>query len=111
MASQRPRAWQPDLTWIAPHLAPGGSFPAERAPERARDIRAVVDLRREGCDGEAELTRCGLTFLHLPTSDHGPVSQAMLDDVAFVTRDRGGGEPVLRHGLKGIAYRHLAGAD
>ena len=35
----------------------------------------------------------------------------MLDDVAFVTRDRGGGEPVLRHGLKGIAYRHLAGAD
>jgi predicted protein tyrosine phosphatase len=97
--------WEPNFTWITPHLAIGGRFPAERARDllHRHGIRAVVDLRIEACDDEAELTRCGIAFLSLPTEDHAAVSQAMLDEgVAFVNRHLDRNERVLVHCEHGI---------
>jgi protein-tyrosine phosphatase len=97
--------WEPNLSWVTVHLGVGGSFPVERARDLVArfDIRAVVDLRVEACDDEAELSGCGLRFLHLPTEDHDGVSQAMLDDgIAFVNRHLDKGERVLVHCEHGI---------
>ncbi len=98
-------AWQPNLTWLTDHLAVGGSFPVHRAEELARvhGVRAVVDLRTEACDDEAVLRRHNLTFLHLPTEDHGAVSPGMLSEgVEFVNRHLDRGERVLVHCEHGI---------
>ncbi len=97
--------WQPNLTFITDHLAVGGSFPAEAAEllAQALGIRAVIDLRDEACDDEAELQRHGVAFLHLPTLDHHAVAQAMLDDgAAFADRHLDRGERVLIHCEHGI---------
>jgi protein-tyrosine phosphatase len=86
-------------------LAVGGSFPVEGAEHLAKtlDIRAVVDLRLEACDDEAVLSRHGLTFLHLPTEDHGAVSEAMLGDgVAFANHHLDQSHRVLIHCEHGI---------
>src|SRR3712207_4864699 len=105
--SRRTKAstWEPNLSWLTPHLAVGGSFPAEGAEHLAKtlDIRAVVDLRLEACDDEAVLSRHGLTFLHLPTEDHCAVSEAMLGEgVAFANRHLDQGDRVLIHCEHGI---------
>jgi protein-tyrosine phosphatase len=96
---------EPNLTWIVPHLAVGGSFPVARTRHLSRnlDIRAVVDLRAEACDDEAALRRHGIHMLHLPTEDHCAVSQPMLDEgVAFVSAFLGREERVLIHCEHGI---------
>ena len=97
--------WQPNFSWITPHLAVGGSFPSERAEELAREHRvcAVVDLRAETRDDEALLFKHGLTFLHLPTEDHCAVSADMLaEGVGFANRHLDRGERVLVHCEHGI---------
>lgn len=97
--------WTPNLTWLTPHLAVGGSFPTERAEDLAKAfaVAAVVDLRVEACDDEAVLERHGLGFLHLPTEDHCAVSQPMLrTGVAFVNRHLDKGQRVLIHCQHGI---------
>ncbi len=79
-------AWTPNLSWLLPDLAVGGSFPAERAAELAsrHGVGAVIDVRAERCDDAGQLGACGIRFLHLPTEDLAGVSQPMLDDgVAF----------------------------
>jgi hypothetical protein len=98
-------AWEPNLSWLTPHLALGGSFPVERAEHLAEylNVRAVVDLRLEACDDESVLKRHGLAFLHLPTEDHCAVSQAMLcDGVAFANRYLDRSRRVLIHCEHGI---------
>lgn len=97
--------WQPNLTWLTDHLAVGGSFPVEHAGVLAtvHGIRAIVDLRTEACDDEAVLRRHNVTFLHLPTEDHGAVSPSMLrEGVAFVNRHLDQTERVLVHCQHGI---------
>lgn len=97
--------WQPNLDWITPVLAVGGSFPSDRAEHLARrhGVQAVVDLRVEACDDEAVLRRHGLVLLHLPTQDECAVSQPMLGDgVAFVNGHLDRGEKVLVHCEHGI---------
>lgn len=97
--------WQPNLSWITPHLAVGGSFPSARAEELARThaVRAVVDLRAESSDDEGLLVTHGLSFLHLPTDDHCAVSPDMLDvGVAFVNFYLDRDERVLVHCEHGI---------
>ena len=73
--------WRPTFTWIRPDLAVGGAFPIERAVCLVGDhgVGAVIDVRAEDCDDPAELERCGLRFLHLPTEDMCGVSQPRLD--------------------------------
>jgi protein-tyrosine phosphatase len=96
---------QPNFSWITPQLAIGGRLPAEQPGDllHAHDIRAVVDLRIEACDDEAELTRHGIAFLSLPTEDHAAVSQDMLDEgVAFANRHLDRNERVLVHCEHGI---------
>jgi predicted protein tyrosine phosphatase len=102
--------WIPNLDWITPDLAVGGSFPVERAEHLARElgIGAVIDLRAESCDDEAVLARCGLLFLHLPTLDLQAVAPAMLDDgVCFAAEQRRGGRRVLIHCEHGIGRSAL----
>ncbi len=102
--------WTPNLDWITPALAVGGSFPAERAEAlaAAHGVRAIVDLREEACDDEVELTRCGVLFLHLPTEDERGVSQPMLDEGAAFVRTRiGAGDKVLIHCEHGIGRSAL----
>jgi hypothetical protein len=84
-------AWTPNLSWIEPDLAVGGSFPVERAACLARDhgIGAVVDLREEACDDAATLEACGLRFLHLPTPDMLGVDQPRLDQAVAFAREAG----------------------
>lgn len=98
-------AWEPNLSWVTPHLAVGGSFPMERAEElaRAHAVRAVVDLRVEACDDERLLRRAGLILLHLPTEDLCAVSLPMLrDGVRFVAPRLDAGQRVLIHCEHGI---------
>ncbi len=102
--------WTPNLSWITPELAVGGSFPTERAEHlgQALGVGAVVDLRAEECDDEAVLTRCGLVFLHLPTWDLTAVSQAMLEaGTAFVRGQLEAGRKVLIHCEHGIGRSAL----
>jgi hypothetical protein len=97
--------WQPNLSWITPHLAVGGSFPSERAEALVREhrVRAVVDLRAESRDDEALLVKHGLAFLHLPTEDHCAVTPNMLaEGVGFVNRHLDRDERVLVHCEHGI---------
>lgn len=97
--------WLPNLSWITAELAVGGSFPSERAELLASQlgIRAVVDLRSEARDDEAVLVRHGMTFLHLPTPDHGAIAPEMLDDgVGFVRAHLDRSERVLIHCEHGI---------
>lgn len=101
----RPPPWQPNLTWITPDLAVGGSFPVDQAEHLADELglRAVIDLRVEDCDDEAVLQRHGLAFLHLPTKDHHAVDAAMLEDgVAFANRHLDRGHKLLVHCEHGI---------
>ena len=98
-------AWVPNLSWIQPDLAVGGSFPCGKAATLAGDhgIGAVVDLRAETCDDAAELSGCGLRFLHLPTPDTTGVTQEMLDTgVQFAERAATDGLRVLIHCEHGI---------
>lgn len=97
--------WQPNLSWLTEHLAVGGRFPSDRTEHLAGTlgIKAVVDLRGEDRDDEEMLVRHGVSFLHLPTPDHGAVATAMLEDgVAFVGRHLDRGERVLIHCEHGI---------
>lgn len=81
-------AWSPDLSWIQPDMAVGGSFPTDQAAELVRGgIGAVIDLRAECCDDGRHLSACGLEFLHLPTQDMAGVSQPMLDLGVEFARD------------------------
>ncbi len=98
-------AWRPNLSWITGSLAVGGRFPSAGAEHLAAalEIRAVVDLRGEDRDDESLLIRHGITFLHLPTPDHGALSAGMLEDgVGFVGRHLDGGDRVLIHCEHGI---------
>jgi protein tyrosine phosphatase (PTP) superfamily phosphohydrolase (DUF442 family) len=105
-----PAAWIPNLDWLTPELAVGGSFPAERAEHLAAalGVGAVVDLRAEACDDAAELGRCGLLFLHLPTLDHHAVSPEMLaEGVAFAAAQAEAGRKLLIHCEHGIGRSAL----
>jgi len=102
--------WPPNLDWITPELAVGGSFPSERAEHLARalGIGAVVDLRDEACDDEAVLLSHGLVFLHLPTRDLHAVSAEMLDEgVAFAAAQQAAGRKLLIHCEHGIGRSAL----
>jgi predicted protein tyrosine phosphatase len=85
------RRWTPNLSWITPDLAVGGSFPLGRAAGLAAQhgVGAIIDVRSEGCDSAEELAACGLRFLHLPTPDQQAPVQPMLDaGVAFAAAAR-----------------------
>jgi predicted protein tyrosine phosphatase len=102
--------WTPNLDWITPDLAVGGSFPTERAEllARAHGIGAVIDLRAESCDDEAVLACHGVLFLHLPTEDLQAVSRAMLDDgVRFAAQQQAAGRRLLIHCEHGIGRSAL----
>jgi hypothetical protein len=102
--------WTPNLSWIAPDLAVGGSFPAGQATRLATEhgIGAVIDVRAEDCDDPEELAACGLRFLHLPTEDMVGVSQPMLDrGVAFAADRRGERLRLLIHCEHGIGRSAL----
>jgi protein-tyrosine phosphatase len=97
--------WEPNHTWLTPHLAVGGSFQSEHAEHLAvaLAVAAVIDLRVEACDDRAVLERHGLDFLHLPTEDHRAVSQKMLRaGVAFANRYLDHEQKVLIHCEHGI---------
>lgn len=103
-------AWTPNLDWITPELAVGGSFPSEQAEHLARalGLGAVVDLRSEACDDETVLARHGLLFLHLPTDDLNAVSRPMLDEgVRFTAAQLDAGRRVLIHCEHGIGRSAL----
>lgn len=81
--------WTPNLSWLLPDLAVGGSFPTEAAACLAADhgVGAVIDLREEACDDAEALETCGVSFLHLPTPDLLGVTQPMLDAAVAFARD------------------------
>ena len=96
-------AWTPNLSWIQPDLAVGGSFPSEAAARLAGEhgVRAVIDLREEACDDCDVLTACGITFLHLPTPDLLGVTQPMLDQAVRFARAAAGAKLLIHceHGI------------
>jgi predicted protein tyrosine phosphatase len=103
-------AWQPEFSWLTEHVAVGGCFPIERAQHlaQAHGIRAVVDLRQEGCDDQEQLRGAGIDFLHLPTPDLEPVSNEMLErGVEFVSGHVARGGKVLIHCQHGIGRSAL----
>jgi hypothetical protein len=98
-------AWTPNLSWIEPDLAVGGSFPAHKAEVLAREhqVGAVVDLRSEDCDAADVLEACGMWFLHLPTEDMTGATQEMLDQgVDFAAKAQAAGRRLLIHCQHGI---------
>jgi hypothetical protein len=82
------QGWRPNLSWVTPDLAVGGSFPRgeARALVRGHGVGAVIDMRGEASDDPAEMTANGLAFLRLPTADHAAVTQPMLDRAARFAR-------------------------
>jgi predicted protein tyrosine phosphatase len=98
---------------VAPGLAVGAAYPAERAARLARDhgISRVVDVRVEACDDEAVLRLHGIRLLHLPTQDTRAISQhALRDGVTFVCEGLDAGERVLVHCQYGIGRSALLAA-
>ena len=96
---------QPDFDWITDHLAVGGCLDPKQTESLSRDhgIRAVVDLRNEDVDDEAELQRHGIALLHLPTEDTFGVDPAHLDKgVRFTGAHLDRRERVLIHCRHGI---------
>ena len=79
-----------NFSWITDALAVGGHYPVEHSERLARQhgVTAVVDLRNEAVDDHAELTRCGIELLHLPTEDRCGVSAEMLERGVEFVRDR-----------------------
>jgi protein-tyrosine phosphatase len=101
-----------DLSWITPELAIGACFPeaAIEALAYKHQIRAVVDLRAESCDGELELSEHGIELLHLPTLDHAAIAPEMLSaGVGFAARHLDAHERVLLHCQHGIGRSGLLG--
>lgn len=101
-----------DLSWITDDLAIGGAFDGAHVEQLAREhrIAAVVDLREEACDDEAQLVRHGVAFLHLPTVDHGVVAPAMLErGIGFVIAHLDAGRRTLVHCQYGIGRSALLG--
>jgi predicted protein tyrosine phosphatase len=97
--------WAPTFSWLTETLAVGGAVPAERieALSAEHGFCAVIDLRDEACDDAQALARHGLELLHLPTPDHGAVTEAMLDEgVAFTRRRLAAEQRVLIHCEHGI---------
>jgi hypothetical protein len=106
----REAEWTPDFHWLTDDVAVGGCFPRERAPELAHDhgVGAVVDLRSEDCDDVRGLDAAGIDFLHLPTPDLEPPSEAMLERGVQFVRDRlHEGKRVLIHCQHGIGRSAL----
>jgi len=102
--------WEPNLHWLTDMLAVGGCFPIERAPElaRAHGIRAIVDLREEDCDDAELLSREGIEFLHLPTTDQmGPSREWLQQGVEFTQQQIRRGNRVLIHCREGIGRSPL----
>ena len=102
--------WEPDFHWLTEHLALGGGFPIERAPELAgrHRISAIVDLRSEACDDDRSLRSAGIDLLHLPTPDLEPPTHEHLETgVAFVRERLERGECVLIHCQHGIGRSAL----
>jgi len=99
-----------DLHCIDDRLLVGAAFPCEATRElvEAHGVSAIVDLRAEDCDDERALADHGVAFLHLPTPDHGAVSQPMLRaGVAFASRRMDSGDTVLVHCQHGIGRSAL----
>jgi predicted protein tyrosine phosphatase len=104
------RAWAANFDWLTGELAIGGCFPIECAPQLVREhgIGAIIDLRQEACDDEAELAAAGLAFLHLPTPDLEPATVPMLEaGVAFARERIARGQKVLIHCQHGIGRSAL----
>jgi protein-tyrosine phosphatase len=102
-----------NFDWIGSHLAVGGKLCTGGEPVLAREhgVRAVVDLRDETCDDRRALAASGIAFLHLPTPDLMPVSQAMLDDgVGWTLGAVGRGDRVLIHCEHGIGRSAMLAA-
>jgi protein-tyrosine phosphatase len=107
---ERRRDWQPDLHWLTERLAVGGCFPPERPTDLALEhaISAVIDLRAEDCDDDAQLRRAGIHFLHLPTPDLQPASVDVLErGVRFAREHMSNGGKVLIHCQHGIGRSAL----
>jgi predicted protein tyrosine phosphatase len=101
-----------DLDWITGALAIGGCLPADggAAARLATEhrITCVVDLRAEACDDGRVLRRHGIDLLHLPTLDHGAISERMIDDgVAWIAEARGARRRILVHCQHGIGRSAL----
>jgi protein-tyrosine phosphatase len=74
----------------------------------AHGIRAVVDLREEDRDDEAQLRAAGIDLLHLPTPDLEAATAEMLDrGVRFVAERVQRGDKVLIHCQHGIGRSPL----
>jgi predicted protein tyrosine phosphatase len=102
--------WTPDFHWLTDGMAVGGCFPIERADElrERHGIGAIVDLRAEDCDDEAQLRAAGIELLHLPTPDLEPASHRHLErGVGFVRQRREEGDKVLIHCQHGIGRSAL----
>lgn len=69
-----------DLDWITRDLAIGGRCAPDAVDALAsrHGLGAVIDVRAEEIDDAAAWDRCGVTFLSLPTEDHGAISPSML---------------------------------
>jgi protein-tyrosine phosphatase len=102
--------WSPDFHWLTDQVAVGGCFPVARAGElaEAHGIGAIVDLRAEECDDQAQLNGAGIELLHLPTPDLEPASHEHLErGVAFVRERTCRGDKVLIHCQHGIGRSAL----
>jgi hypothetical protein len=102
--------WTPNLSWILPDLALGGSFPCQYTSVLVEHygLRAIIDVRSEYCDDADIMRSCGVRFLHLPTPDMARVSQEMLDSgVSFAASAADEGRKLLVHCEHGIGRSAL----
>jgi atypical dual specificity phosphatase len=101
----------PDVSWITPSLAVGGTLlPRQFKGLAQMGIQAVVDLREEGRDDEERLAQHGIRLLHLPVRDTWPPSQdQLLQGTDWVLGQLEAGKKTLLHCKSGVGRSIVLG--
>ena len=97
------------ISWINDQIAVGGAFlNGDIAEIKRQAIEAILDVRSEYCDDEAEIKRFNVQFLHVKIDDrYTPTHQQLKEIFSFVNPILDKGKKILIHCQNGYGRSPL----